>query len=65
MKTTSLLSILFVGLLAACGGDGGGDGEGQAGDPCTTDDDCAEGLECHDHDGEMECEMHAEDEDEA
>ena len=25
---------------------------GEAGDPCTTDDDCADGLECHVHDHE-------------
>jgi hypothetical protein len=53
-KRTLLLTLPLL-LLAACG-------EGQEGDPCTTDEDCAEGLICHDH-AEEEHE-HEEDEEE-
>lgn len=42
MTKRSLLMTLPLLVLAACG-------EGQEGDPCTTDEDCAEGLICHDH----------------
>lgn len=45
----SLLALPLV--LAACGGGLSGPGE-----PCETIADCEEGLECHLHDGEMECE---------
>ena len=51
-KLTLLASML---LITAC--------EGKAGDECTSNDDCAEGLECHMHDGETdhgECEEHEE-----
>jgi hypothetical protein len=54
--TTRTLAPLFALLLTACGA------AGQAGDPCETTDDCADGLTCHEHeeDGEKVCE--AEDE---
>lgn len=50
--TTRTLSLLLPLLLAACGA------AGQAGDPCETTDDCADGLVCHEHeeDGEKVCE---------
>ena len=44
--------------LAACGAPG------EAGDPCTTDADCEEGLECHVHD-EHEAEDHGDEEHES
>jgi hypothetical protein len=58
MKFHHILSFAFLMTVAACGAATGG----LAGDTCTTDDDCAAGLECHDHDGEMECEAHEEEE---
>jgi len=53
MKTLLLTLTAFI-TLTACGG-----ATGEAGDSCTTDADCAEGLECHiedheDHDHEGE-----------
>ena len=50
--TTRTLAPLFALLLTACGA------AGQAGDPCETTDDCADGLTCHEHeeDGEKVCE---------
>lgn len=59
MKITYPLALLGFLSLAACGAAGG------EGDECTSDADCADGLECHMHDGEEdhgECEAH-EDED--
>ena len=56
MKKVSLIA--FALLLSACGESG------KAGDECTTDADCADGLECHMHEGETdhgECEAHEED----
>ena len=53
MKTLSPLALFGLLALAACGG-GGGEGE-----ECKSDADCAEGLECHMHEGEEdhgECE---------
>ena len=53
--TRVLSTLSFVALLSACAGPG------QVGDECTSDEDCAEGLECHMHDGEEdhgECEEH-------
>lgn len=46
------LSLLLALTLAACGA------AGQAGDPCETTEDCADGLTCHEHeeDGEKVCE---------
>lgn len=55
---TFLLAIAALSLhLAGCGDDtGGGTGGGGAVDAaCETDDDCQEGLECDDHDGEATC----------
>ena len=51
-----LLSVIAMGFFAltAC------DNAGQEGAECMTDDDCAEGFECHDHEGVMECEAHEE-----
>ena len=57
MKIKTLFIFLGLLTLAACGG-GDGATEGEA---CTTDADCADGLECHMHDGEEddgECEAH-------
>ena len=59
MKFQHILSFAFLMTVAACGAEAGG----QAGDACTTDADCATGLECHDHDGEMECEAHEDEDD--
>lgn len=56
----SLLVLPLCAFLAACEGEG--DGSGMEGDPCTSDADCADGLECHEHDGEMECEAHDDEE---
>ena len=56
MKISNAFSLLSVLVLSACAG--------KAGDECTSDDDCADGLECHMHDGEEdhgECEEHDED----
>jgi len=52
MKTTNLLALAGLLGLAACGA-------ADVGEECTTDEDCAEGLECHveehdDHDDEEE-----------
>ena len=60
MKFAALLPLVFVGFIAGCDGQAAG----QAGEACNTDADCAEGLECHEHDGEMECEVHDEEEEE-
>ena len=46
VKPIHLLALLFVSACAQ---------PGEAGDDCTSDEDCAEGLECHvhdDHDGD-------------
>ena len=43
MKMTNALAFAALLSLVACAAPG------EAGDPCTTDEDCAEGLECHDH----------------
>ena len=51
--TRVISTLSLVALLSACG-DGAKEGE-----ECTSDADCAEGLECHMHDGEEdhgECE---------
>ena len=56
MKLFKSLIIASTMFLIAC--------EGKEGDECTSDADCAEGLECHMHDGEEdhgECEAHDED----
>ena len=48
---TNMLALAALLTLSACGA------AGEVGDECTTDDDCAEGLECHfhdDHEGEEE-----------
>ena len=52
METTMknlILTLVALGGFAACGG-------GAEGDPCKTDADCADGLECHmeEHEGEEE-----------
>ncbi len=54
-KSMAFMMTALLGLVA-CGA------EGEAGDACTTDADCAEGLECHvhDHEEEEEGEEHAE-----
>ena len=55
-KITLLYSIF---LITACGE------AGKAGAECNTDADCADGLECHMHEGETdhgECEAHDEEE---
>ena len=44
-----------VALSVACGV------EGEAGDACESDDDCAEGLHCHIEDGAGECDAEHED----
>ena len=57
MKNNIMITLITALTLMACG-----DEKGQAGDSCTTDDDCEEGLECHveehddhdDHDEEEE-----------
>lgn len=57
MKKLQLVA--FTLLLSACGE------AGKAGDECTADADCADGLECHMHEGETdhgECEAHDEEE---
>lgn len=47
----SLLMLATLGLLTACGA------KGAEGDPCEVDDDCEEGLVCHEHDdGDAVCE---------
>jgi len=52
MKTPHLLAMAFLFALGAC------TSLGEAGESCETDDDCADGLECHveehDHDHEEE-----------
>ena len=48
-------SLVVLGLVA-CGV------EGEAGDPCETDDDCGDGLHCHIEDGGGECDAEHEDE---
>ena len=59
-KTPLALALCFISLVACST-------LAQEGDECTTDADCAEGLECHmhEHDGEEsdhgECEAHDED----
>jgi hypothetical protein len=52
--TRFLLLFLPLLTLSACGAGG------EVGDECEVDDDCADGLECHLHDGEDhgECEDH-------
>ncbi|MFT5684715.1 MAG: hypothetical protein ACI8RZ_005659 [Myxococcota bacterium] len=60
MKTIHLLALTALLTLSACGA-------GDAGDECSSDDDCADGLECHfhdDHDDEEEEEEHDEEEEE-
>ena len=55
MKKLSLLAFAF--FLSACAQPG------KAGDQCSADADCEEGLECHMHEGETdhgECEAHEE-----
>ncbi len=51
MKIMNLLALAGLVALTACGDKGG-----EAGDTCASDDDCAEGLECHieEHDDEHE-----------
>ena len=44
MKVSVITSVLSLLLLSACGAPG------EVGDECASDDDCAEGLECHFHD---------------
>ena len=64
MKRSVVLALTALLGLAACGAGG------EVGDPCTSDDDCADGLECHIHDHgdeeegeeEGECEEHEEEE---
>ena len=59
MDIKTLASIGFVAFLAACGG-------AKAGEECTSDDDCADGLECEMHEGEEdhgECAEHEHGED--
>ncbi len=56
MKLFKIMCITSTMALFAC--------EGKEGDECTSDADCAEGLECHMHDGEEdqgECEAHEDD----
>ena len=48
MNTSHWLIFTTLLTLVACGAPG------EAGDACTTDADCAEGLECHVHDHEGE-----------
>ncbi len=43
MKTNLMLTFLAALTLSACAS------AGKAGDACTTDDDCEDGLECHVH----------------
>lgn len=53
MNTYKLSLLASILLFTACGGD--------VGEECTSDEDCAEGLECHMHYGEEdhgECEEH-------
>ena len=52
MKLTYMFPLALAGFIAGCDGAA----LGQAGEACDTDADCEEGLECHEHDGEMECE---------
>lgn len=54
--TLLLAPMLFLGACA----DGSLAGPGEA---CETEADCEEGLECHLHDGEMECEEPHDDDD--
>ena len=57
MKLSMLFALGAMFALTGCGT------EGQEGDACTTDADCAEGLECHVHEheeGEEEEEEHEE-----
>jgi hypothetical protein len=55
----SLLSLLLLCLAAsACSdetGDGGFGGGAAVDEPCESNEDCQEGLECDDHDGEATC----------
>jgi hypothetical protein len=46
-----ILSLTFSLMMIGCGSQLGG-----IGDPCEVNADCEEGLECHLHDGELECE---------
>ena len=57
MKLTNLLALAGLLTLAACGA-------GEEGDPCASDEDCADGLECHieEHDHEDEEEEEHEEE---
>lgn len=52
MKTISMLAITALLTLTACGSGG------EVGEECTSDEDCAEGLECHFHDHGDEEEEH-------
>ena len=59
MKIKNIAFMSMFVLLGACGE------AAKAGEECTADADCAEGLECHMHDGEEdhgECEEHSEEE---
>ena len=49
MKIKSIISIFLLSSLIACG-----DKAGEVGAECTTNDDCAEGLECEMHEGETD-----------
>ena len=58
MKTNLLITFAAALTLVACGS------AGKAGDACTTDDDCEDGLECHveEHDDHGDEEEHEDEE---
>ena len=61
MTIRTLIAFAGLAALTACAA------AGDVGDECSADEDCAEDLECHFHDGEEdhgECEEHHDDEEE-